>query len=151
MLLDTYRDPGSRDPYAVSGYGAGFVMCFRDAVKWEIRQDDDPKKFMTVSCNEFILAVPDYSQQARKLPEKGVLSAQVKKRGNPLVASHEPSFQKVIMKLSGRVRWLAGLVFERNIGDGTRSFRFKPHYEVVFKIPECCPKVGRAWPSLFFS
>jgi hypothetical protein len=35
-------------------------------------------------------------------------------------------FKKVIMKLSGNVRWLAGLVFERNIDGGGRSFDFRP-------------------------
>ena len=140
MNVETYMNLGSRDPYAVSGYGAGFVMCFRNSVKWEVRQDDDPKKFMTVSCNEYILAVPDYSAQARQTSGERRLSAEDKQR-DASMALKKGSFQKVVMKLSGHVRWLAGLVFERNLEDGTRSFNFKPHYEVVFKTPDTSPRV----------
>ncbi|KAJ4855296.1 mitochondrial protein from FMP27 domain-containing protein [Trichoderma breve] len=98
---------GTRDPYQVTGHGAGFIMCWRNDIKWNINAEDNPKKFMTVDSGEYILAIPDYSMQ----------------------------FKKVVMKLSGRVQWLAGLVFERAIEDGRRSFDFKPHYEVVLKNP----------------
>jgi hypothetical protein len=39
------------------------------------------------------------------------------------------------MKLNGNVRWVAGLVFERNLDEGGRSFNFIPHYNVVLKNP----------------
>ncbi|KAK8117505.1 uncharacterized protein PG998_005786 [Apiospora kogelbergensis] len=46
------------------------------------------------------------------------------------------AFKKVVMKLSGKVQWMAGLVFERAIEEGSRSFEFIPHYNVVLKSPQ---------------
>jgi hypothetical protein len=44
-------------------------------------------------------------------------------------------FKKVIMKLTGNVQWLAGLVFERKTTGGGRTFDFMPHYNVILKTP----------------
>ncbi|KAH8672643.1 mitochondrial protein from FMP27-domain-containing protein, partial [Tricladium varicosporioides] len=127
---------GTRDPYAVTGNGAGFLMCWRSDVKWNICREEDPRKFMTVDSGEYILAIPDYSHQARATEkqrsdrdDESVMSSDSFKRG--------ASFKKVVMKLSGNVQWLAGLMFERNIGtDGKRSFDFEPHYNVILKEPQ---------------
>jgi hypothetical protein len=125
---------GTRDPYVVTGDGAGFLMCWRNDVRWNVCRDDDPRKFITVDSHEYILAIPDYSHQVRGLdahdPEddNSVLSADSFRRG--------AAFKKVVMKLSGNVQWMVGLMFERNIGDGKRSFDFEPHYKVVLKEPK---------------
>lgn len=125
---------GTRDPYVVTGNGAGFLMCWRNDVRWNISRDDDPRKFMTVDSGEYILAIPDYSHQARGSERYGreddsLSSTDSFRRG--------ATFKKVVMKLSGKVQWLAGLMFERNIGNsGQRSFDFEPHYNVVLKEPQ---------------
>jgi len=130
---------GSRDPYVVTGHGAGFVMCWRDSVRWNIRQDDDPKKFMAVSSGEYVLAIPDYSQEARKGTHNPMGdTSSMSSTASILSSGSQKSnamFKKVVMKLSGEVRWLAGLVFERNLDSGGRSFGFIPHYEVALKTP----------------
>lgn len=138
------RLKGSRDPYAVTGYGAGFVMCYRNKVRWDIHQEDDPKKFMTVSCGEYVLAIPDYSHQALQSHKEAAQDDEsVSSRST---SNHQNAhFKKVIMKLSGNVRWLAGLVFERNGQDGGRSFEFVPHYNVTLKNPNV-PKVRKDLP-----
>ena len=124
---------GSRDPYVVTGNGAGFVMCWRNNVRWGIHQSDDPKEFMTVDSDEYVLAIPDYSHQAREnstaFGRDGESSSTSSKRNTTM-------FKKVVMKLSGNVRWLAGLVFERDIERGGRSFEFTPHYEVTLRTPD---------------
>ncbi|RKF73468.1 UPF0648 protein C3H5.09c [Golovinomyces cichoracearum] len=126
---------GSRDPYEITGNGAGFIMCWRNNVRCDICLSSDPKRLITVQSGEYILAIPDLSHQARNLIKKD--------RGNDNTTSSdsfkiEVSFKKVVMKLSGNVQWLAGLIFERNIAEsGKRSFEFKPHYEIVLKRPEC--------------
>ena len=125
--------PGSRDPYVVTGYGAGFVMCWRENVKWRVCQDEDPRKFMSVESGEYILAVPDYTHQARQGMETAgrdsdTLSITSSTKGGAL-------FKKVIMKLTGNVQWLAGLMFERKTDIGGRSYDFVPHYDVVLKTP----------------
>ena len=125
---------GSRDPYVVTGYGAGFVMCWRNDVKWRVCQEDDPRKFMTVDSGEYVLAIPDYSHHARRsmnteTPRSDTVSANSTFRSGAL-------FKKVIMKLAGNVQWLAGLVFERDLAGGGRTFDFRPHYKVVLKTPD---------------
>ncbi len=128
------RLKGSRDPYVVTGYGAGFVMCWRNDVQWAIHTSDDPKKFMTVTSGEYVLAIPDYSHQARDLPEHhqqhdtDSVSSGGSQKGGAI-------FKKVIMKLSGNVQWLAGLVFERDLKTGGRSSNFEPLFNVVLKNP----------------
>ncbi|KUJ22172.1 uncharacterized protein LY89DRAFT_395347 [Mollisia scopiformis] len=125
---------GTRDPYLVTGNGAGFLMCWRNDVRWNICREQDPKKFMTVDSGEFILAVPDFNHQARVAAKQdrdsdSVSSTDSYKRG--------AAFKKVVMKLSGNVQWLAGLMFERNLENSSgRSFEFEPHYNVVLKEPQ---------------
>lgn len=123
---------GTRDPYQVTGNGAGFLMCWRNDVRWNINAEDDPKRFITVDSGEYVLAVPDYSHQVREAAkryheEQGILQDDTFKSG--------ATFKKVVMKLSGKVQWMAGIMFEKAIANGLRTFEFKPHYEVVLKNP----------------
>lgn len=124
---------GTRDPYLVTGNGAGFLMCWRNDVRWNIHPDDDPKRFMTVDSGEYVLAIPDFSHYARDAARRSsdsdsVLSEESIRSG--------ATFKKVAMKLSGRVQWMAGLVFEQAIENGKRKFDFRPHYDVVLKAPK---------------
>ena len=125
---------GSRDPYVVTGNGAGFVMCWRNNVRWGIHRTDDPKRFMTVDSDEYLLAIPDYSHQAREGFNRDAddTSSKSSTSSNRITTT----FKKVIMKLSGNVRWGAGLVFERDLGGGGRSFMFTPHYNVTLRTLE---------------
>ena len=128
---------GTRDPYRVTGNGAGFVMCWRNNVRWSIHKDDDPKKFMTVESDDYVLAIPDYSHQARETTS--VFGRDASKQSSTSSTSSKRNttmFKKVIMKLSGNVRWLAGLVFERDLEQGGRSFEFTPHYDVTLRAPQ---------------
>ncbi|KAL2075315.1 hypothetical protein VTL71DRAFT_258 [Oculimacula yallundae] len=124
---------GTRDPYVVTGNGAGFLMCWRNDVRWNLCREEDPRKFMTVDSGEYILAIPDFSHQARNTSKTdrdsdSMTSVDSFKRG--------AAFKKVVMKLSGNVQWLVGLMFERNLKqEGKRSFDFEPHYNVILKEP----------------
>ncbi|KAL2271515.1 hypothetical protein VTJ83DRAFT_886 [Remersonia thermophila] len=135
---------GSRDPYQVTGNGAGFLMCFRNDVRWNINAVDDPKEFMTVDSGEYALAIPDFSHLVREARRHHGEEDDSINSGSS--SSHEESgahFKKVVMKLSGKVQCVAGLVFERAIENGVRNFEFKPHYEVVLKSPQHAkPKDG---------
>ena len=129
------RLKGSRDPYVVTGFGSGFVMCWRRDVKWEIHTSDDPMEFMSVTSGEYVLAIPDYSAEARWANE----STSAEDLDNSSASSEQKNaahFKKVIMKLSGDVKWSTGLVFERDLDDDSRSFSFRPHFDVVLKNPK---------------
>jgi hypothetical protein len=136
------RLKGSRDPYVVTGFGSGFVMCWRRDVKWEIHTSDNPMEFMSVTSGEYVLAIPDYSTEARWANE-----ASTEELENSSTSSEQKNaahFKKVIMKLSGDVKWAAGLVFERDIDNDARSFSFKPHHEVILKNPKFVDPAKRA-------
>ena len=126
---------GTRDPYIVTGDGAGFLMCWRNDVRLSVCRDDDPRKLITVDSGEYILAIPDFSHQARA-------TASEQTDNDSMLSSdsfrHGATFKKVVMKLSGNVQWLVGLMFERDLDDGTRSFDFEPHYNVVTKELQYC-------------
>ncbi|EXJ55206.1 hypothetical protein A1O7_08132 [Cladophialophora yegresii CBS 114405] len=130
-----FRLKGTRDPYVVTGYGAGFVMCWRNDVQWLIHQVDDPREFMTVKSGEFVLAVPDYSHEARRSSEQQMRNDSDSVSSISSTGKSAALFKKVIMKLSGNVQWTAGLVFERDVADDIRSSEFRPHYDVVLKNP----------------
>jgi hypothetical protein len=120
--------------------GAGFVMCWRKDVKWEINMSNDPREFMTVTSGEYALAIPDFVHQARSSYEFAADDSASTSTDSSIKES--ALFKKVVMKLPGSVRWLAGLVFERNVSRG-RSFEFKPHYEVVLRNPKYIDQVQR--------
>ncbi|KAK7742024.1 Protein SABRE [Cytospora paraplurivora] len=124
---------GSRDPYQVTGNGAGFMMCWRNDVRWDIHTDDDPKRLMTVDSGEFVLAIPDFSHYAREETRRSSDSDSVLSEDTMISGT---IFKKVAMKLSGKVQWQAGLVFEQAIKNGERNFNFIPHYDVVLKAPD---------------
>lgn len=124
---------GTRDPYQLTGNGAGFLMCWRNDVKWAINAEDDPKRFIAIESSEYVLAVPDYSHEVR---EAARLQNELERHAPEDKYKSEASFKKVVMKLSGKVQFLGGLIFERAIDeDGLRSFDFMPHYDVVLKNP----------------
>ncbi|KAK4992303.1 Protein SABRE [Elasticomyces elasticus] len=125
---------GSRDPYVVTGQGAGFVMVWRNDVCWNIAQDSDPRKFMTVDSGDYILAVPDFNHYARHGLEREEWKQESSFGTNSVKKS--AVFKKVVMKLSGNVRWMAGLVFEREVEGKERSFDICHHWDVVLKNPK---------------
>ncbi|EMC98445.1 hypothetical protein BAUCODRAFT_121314 [Baudoinia panamericana UAMH 10762] len=125
---------GTRDPYAVTGNGAGLVMVWRNDVRWNIGQSKDPRQFMTVDSSDYVLAVPDFNGYARRAQDEE--SEHTDAASSISSNKKDAVFRKVVMKLSGNVRWLAGLVFERDGPNQKRLFEFKPHYDVVLKHPD---------------
>ncbi|KAL2108375.1 hypothetical protein VUR80DRAFT_3904 [Thermomyces stellatus] len=122
---------GTRDPYQLTNNGAGFLMCWRNDVRLALNSEDDPKRFMLVDSGEYVLAVPDYSHEVKE---------EARRRGEydgPMDEDRKSgaSFKKVLMKLSGDVQWMIGLMFEQPINNGQRSFAFRPHYDIVLKTP----------------
>ncbi|KAJ5257032.1 hypothetical protein N7478_013136 [Penicillium angulare] len=136
------RLKGSRDPYVVTGFGSGFVMCWRRDVKWEIHTSDDPMEFMSVTSGEYVLAIPDYSSEARWAFESSTEDLETSSASSE--QKNAAHFKKVIMKLSGDVKWAAGLVFERDVDADSRSFAFKHHYDVILKNPKFLTAEQRA-------
>ena len=136
------RLKGSRDPYVVTGFGSGFVMCWRRDVKWEIHSNDNPMEFMSVTSGEYVLAIPDYSAEARWANELSTEDLETSSASSE--QKNAAYFKKVVMKLAGDVKWAVGLVFERDLDSDSRSFSFKPHYDVILKNPKFVDESQRA-------
>lgn len=120
----------------VTGHGAGFVMCWQNDVQLSLAEDKDPRNFMVVNSGSYVLAIPDLGHYARQ--EADLEHSNAHLEGASSISSYRQLaiFKKTIMKLNGNVRWVAGLVFERNLDDGGRSFNFIPHYNIVLKHPK---------------
>ena len=119
----------------VTGHGAGFVMCWQNDVQLTLAEDKDPRNFMVVKSGSYVLAIPDLGHYARQEAE---MEAPVSSEGASSISSNNQLaiFKKTIMKLNGNVRWVVGLVYERTLDQGGRSFNFIPHYDVVLKNPK---------------
>ncbi|KAA8899769.1 golgi-body localization protein domain-containing protein [Sphaerosporella brunnea] len=132
---------GSRDPYMLTGDGAGFVMCWRGNVRWHLGRDEDPRKLLKVDSAEYILAIPDYTNHVFEDIDMGGIPEN-RSINSTNSSENAVQFQKVIMKLSGPVRWLVGLMFEQEITQEDdwkqrkRSSEFIPHYKVTLKSLE---------------
>jgi hypothetical protein len=124
------------------------MFCWRGNVVWKIATEPSPKDLSHVDSDEFILAIPDFTKEPIETDdftdhENAFHSARVVSRDR----SRNAVFRKVIMKLNGGVRWIAGLVFERRCPPNCRScdgrnkcrqFDFIPHHEVHLKRAKYC-------------
>ncbi|CAN6596682.1 hypothetical protein TRVA0_001S03136 [Trichomonascus vanleenenianus] len=126
---------GSRSPYELLSEGAGFLMGWRNNVVLRVNHDDNPKELLIVDSEEYIMAVPNYA-----VSEQDYLKKECDFRHALMsVPSFQEvgSFSKVIMKLSGKVQWVMGLLFEMDKpGSMERTSDFKPHYEVQLTKPQ---------------
>ncbi|KZM18500.1 hypothetical protein ST47_g10362 [Ascochyta rabiei] len=137
---------GSRDPYMVTGHGAGFVMCWQDDVRLTLAEDEDPRNFMVVKSGSYVLAIPDLGHYARN--ESDAESSRPESASSLASRRQLAVFKKTVMKLNGNVRWGVGLVFERNLDSGGRSFDFIPHYNVALKNPKYAkPSNGKGYDA----
>ena len=119
----------------VTGHGAGFVMCWQNDVQLSLAEDEDPRNFMIVKSGSYVLAIPDLGHYARHEAEG---ESVIRPETASSVSSRKQVaiFRKTVMKLNGNVRWIVGLVFERNLDNDGRSFHFIPHYKVTLKNPK---------------
>ena len=140
---------GSRDPYVVMGAGAGLTKVFRGDVRWQIGCSERPSQLIDVKCHEYMLAIPDFSRRTSDVDQPRA-KPNAKAGEGPLHFYHlsrkEIAFQKILMKLTGDVHWVAGLTFERRCDIKScshcknearcRLWTFKPHWEIKMRIPE---------------
>lgn len=154
---------GSRDPYNILGHGAGWVKCWRGSVDMRLGFENDDHEFFQIISNEYMLAIPDlkdYIDEAAAGAATSKLDDSDRKSfgDNSLASSgtrrymKDPSFQKIVARLTNGIRWGVGLQFEHTCTDencqrkprceGTpfyrecRKFEKIPHWEVVTRSKE---------------
>jgi hypothetical protein len=160
---------GTRDPYALTGFGAGFSKAWQGNVELFVGFDNEAKEFFQIESEEYILGIPnlrEYVDSAAtgmvRIPtESDDRSTQYSAGTDGGTGSHgrgrfsqDADFIKVCAKFINGVRWGMGAVLERSCRsecsnalciDQTpfhrqcRTFDFKPHWEVRTKTADAEP------------
>lgn len=126
---------GSRSPYELLEDGSGFAFVWKGGVKLQINGSDDPKQFFVVTSEQFVWGVPNLAITEREYIKRSMaLENAYTCRTN---FCEMVNLQKVVLKLSGAVKWKLGLLFEKDKeGSLGRTSKFKPHYAVQLKHPD---------------
>ncbi|CAI5759159.1 unnamed protein product [Candida verbasci] len=130
-----------RSPHQLVGKNSGFVFCWKNNVKLVIDGTSNPKNLITLTSDDFLFAIPNYSME-----EKNIWSLfyDDEDENSPDIDLEAKKFEKKCIKLtsSDRVKWVLGFMFERNkyfskrLSDQElRCSDFKPHYEVMITNP----------------
>lgn len=159
---------GTRDPYALTGFGAGFSKAWRGNIKMLVGFPNSDQEFFQVESDEYILGIPnlrDYLDSAAtglardpsENDDKSTHSSSFS--GDPTGRNRlrqEADFVKVCAKFINGVRWGVGTALERVClpdceeelcrGKGSfhrqcRFFDFRPHWEVHTKNGESARKL----------
>lgn len=133
---------GSRDPYALDGFGAGWVMCWHNGVTVTFGRDNPEMEVLQFKSSKFILGIPDltcYGPQdiegQKNRPNRALDSNSGLGRGQGLDGSAKHNLaglpilnaygthmshnelnlqlQKTVWHLGGAVTWGLGFILER--------------------------------------
>ncbi|KAK4056456.1 Protein SABRE [Microbotryomycetes sp. JL221] len=161
---------GSRDPYSLLGFGAGFAKSWHGNVKFLLGFDNPDREFFQILSDEYVLGIPnlrDYVDSAatglasrEPALETDTSSTQHSNGTHDPLAKYrtvEYEFTKVCAKLINGVRWGMGAVLERacppdcNKSECRRQdpfhrqcrfFEFKPHWQVHTKTADAIGPQG---------
>ncbi|KAJ6539449.1 golgi-body localization protein domain-containing protein [Mycena capillaripes] len=127
-----YQMKGSRDPYNVTGAGAGFALAWQGSPRLLVGHENSDKELIQVKSDSMVIAIPDFSHLMPKSKRKHRSQANERPR----------SFQKICAKFRSGVCFGLGFVMERSCGpecptcSGSpfhrkcRFYDFPPHYEI---------------------
>ncbi|CAG8512718.1 3510_t:CDS:2 [Acaulospora morrowiae] len=155
---------GTRDPYLITGKGAGFVLCWRKDVKIKLGYANDQNEVLQVDSDEFTLAIPNLNAviadgslspdnikpEDRELNSHRLRNSTGSTSTESTLVSDSPNCRllKCIMKLCGGVRYGMGCHFNRscrqNYGECAKCKKegkcryedFVPHYKIITRMPE---------------
>lgn len=157
---------GTRDPYAITGFGAGFVKTWRGDVRFLLGFDNPNREFFQIESQEYLLGIPNLreyvdaaaSGMARDPGEIDDRSAQFSNGTSEVYGRKEADFVKVVAKFINGVRWGMGAVLERACPPDCqkpacrgqspfhrqcRFFDFIPHWQVHTKTAEAVGPNGQ--------
>ncbi|PWZ01312.1 hypothetical protein BCV70DRAFT_158220, partial [Testicularia cyperi] len=159
---------GGRDPYLIEGQAAGWVKSWKGNVELRIGYDNPENEVFQILSHEYVLAIPDLGDYADQAAT-GVLGGTTGMDHHQHYDHHhksydaslgsqtrrymkDPTFKKIVIKLTNGVRWGAGLHGERTCYDDTcprqpqckgepfyrecRNFERIPHWKVITRTRE---------------
>ncbi|SCZ97917.1 BZ3500_MvSof-1268-A1-R1_Chr3-3g06455 [Microbotryum saponariae] len=166
---------GSRDPYSITGFGAGFVKSWHGSVKFLVGHQNPDREFFQILSDRYILGVPnlrDYVDNAATgLAQTNRDNAEYTDNNTTLNGLEtgqykfgaDTEFVKVCARLVHGVRWGMGCVVERACTDKTcdkveckgrtpfhracRIWDFISHWEVHTKTDQAIKPNGEVEDS----
>ncbi|CAE7226687.1 unnamed protein product, partial [Rhizoctonia solani] len=136
---------GSRDPYEISGNGAGLALCWSGHPEISMGYYPDDKELVQFRGDRMHLGIPNLPTFADQRTS-GTETPRA-----PAAGGHRSQMQKVCAKLTNGVKLGLGFALERRCGpectvkhatgDSCRLFTFRPHYEVKLRPSTADPKI----------
>lgn len=169
---------GTRDPYSVTGFGAGFVKTWSGNVKFLIGFGNPDREFVQIESERYVLGIPNLrsyvdaaaSGLARDPTDKDDRATQHSgatggESGGRTFGDGDADYVKICAKFINGVRWGMGAVLERActidcpkascngkspFHRQCRMFDFIPHWEVHTKTADAIKPNGEVrWLSDF--
>lgn len=130
-----FYSKGSRDPYHVTGSGAGFVLCWKKNIEIRLGFANEQNELLQIDSDEFIIAIPNLAalvsygdlfpdstlfeshEVQHNVANNNAETSSIKTQGSSDVpASDSPYFKFLmkIMELCGGVRYGIGCHFNRS-------------------------------------
>ncbi|KAH7344029.1 golgi-body localization protein domain-containing protein [Rhizoctonia solani] len=136
---------GSRDPYDISGNGAGFALCWSGHPEISVGCYPEDKELVQFRGDRMTLGIPNLPTFADQR------ASGVETPRGPSAGGHRPQMQKTCAKLTNGVKFGLGFALERRCGpdcsvkhtrgDSCRLFTFRPHYEVKLRPSTADPNI----------
>ncbi|OSD04190.1 hypothetical protein PYCCODRAFT_1476242 [Trametes coccinea BRFM310] len=139
---------GSRDPYELRGYGAGFALCWRGNPSLLVGQPNDARELIQVKSETMLIIVPNIEDSYGDGSAKLVATGSIPRKA-----------QTICAKFRSGVCFGVGFALERACGPECtqcsgkpfdrkcRLFEFKPHYDVKLGWKDTVPEVKTAEDS----
>ncbi|KAG9126473.1 hypothetical protein FRC07_003289 [Ceratobasidium sp. 392] len=136
---------GSRDPYEISGTGAGFVLCWAGNPEIFVGYHLEEKELVQFKGDQMLLGIPNLQGfvESRTSGTESPSSSPTVNLATPLGSgSQRPRLQKICAKLTNGVKFGLGFALERACEPGCgmshksglcRRFEFRPHYEIKLR------------------
>ncbi|CAE6347030.1 unnamed protein product [Rhizoctonia solani] len=135
---------GSRDPYEISGNGAGFALSWSGHPEITLGYNPEEKELVQFRGDRMVLGIPNLPTFAdHRLGGTAPT-------GLPTAGAHQSQMQKICAKLTNGVKLGLGFALERkcgldcglrHMGDSCRLFTFRPHYEVKLRPSTANPEI----------
>ncbi|KAI0638130.1 golgi-body localization protein domain-containing protein [Trametes polyzona] len=133
---------GSRDPYELRGYGAGFALCWKGHPSLHVGQPNDAGELIQVKSDTMLVIVPNIEDSYGDGITKAAPTGAIRRKA-----------QTICAKFRSGVCFGVGFALERACGPECercsgkpfdrqcRLFNFRPHYDVKLEWKDTVPEV----------
>ncbi|KAG9096705.1 hypothetical protein FRC06_008417 [Ceratobasidium sp. 370] len=145
---------GSRDPYEISGTGAGFALCWTGNPEIFVGYHLEEKELVQFRGDQMLLGIPNlqgFVESRKSGTESPSSFLPTLNLAVPLGSgSQRPHLQKICAKLTNGVKFGLGFALERTCEPGCtmdhksglcRRFDFRPHYDIKLRPSTGDPSV----------